>query len=74
MPKLSGSMENGVIVSWEKEAGDIIKKGDVLYEVETDKVVIEVESPEEGILKEVYYEEGDTVSVGEIIAEIEANN
>ena len=71
MPKLSGDMENGVIVAWNKEPGDIVNKGDILYEVETDKVVIEVESTETGILKEVYFEEGDNVSVDEIVAEFE---
>lgn len=74
MPKLNGSMEKAVIVSWNKEVGDIVNKGDVLYEVETDKVVIEVESTEEGTLKEVCFEEGDNVAVGEIVAKIEIND
>jgi len=71
MPKLSGNMENGVLVSWNKQPGDTVKKGDVLFEVETDKVVSEVESLDDGTLKKVLFEEGDSVKVDETVAEID---
>ncbi len=71
MPKLSANMENGVLVSWNKQPGDTVKKGDVLFEVETDKVVSEVESLEDGKLNKVLFEEGDSVKVDETIAEIQ---
>ncbi|HAQ40409.1 MAG TPA: hypothetical protein DCM73_05970 [Clostridiales bacterium] len=71
MPKLSANMENGILVSWNKQPGDAVKKGDVLFEVETDKVVSEVESLEDGKLNKILFEEGDSVKVDETIAEIQ---
>lgn len=71
MPKLSANMESGLLVTLCKQAGDEIKKGDVLFEVETEKVVSEIESDENGRLVTLYYKEGDNVKVDEIIAEIE---
>lgn len=71
MPKLSANMEYGVLVYIYKNPGDTVKKGDALFEVETDKVASEVESDEEGTLVNLYFKEGDTVKADEIIAEIE---
>lgn len=71
MPKLSANMESGVLVSINKEPGETIRKGDVLFEVETDKVVSEIESVEDGTLVKVYFQEGDNVKVDENIAEIQ---
>lgn len=72
MPKISANMENGVIVSWNKEPNDKVEKGEILFELETDKVVSEIESSEEGVLREVFFEEGDLVKVDEILAIIES--
>lgn len=72
MPKLSANMETGIIVSWNKQPGEIVSKGDVLFEVETDKVVSEVESLDNGILKKTFFQEGDSVNVDEIVAELES--
>lgn len=71
MPKLSDNMKTGVLTAWNKQPGDTVKKGDVLFEVETDKVVSEIESVEDGTLEKVYYEDGDEVNVDEIVAVIE---
>ena len=71
MPKLSPEMEKGVLVAWNKEPGDVIKKGDILFEVETEKVVSEVEATEDGIMGEQFAEEGDEVSVDAKVAELE---
>lgn len=71
MPKLSANMTKGVIVSWNKQAGERVEKGDVLFEVETDKVVSEVESIDKGKLKKILFEEGDSIKVDETVAEIE---
>lgn len=71
MPKLSANMENGVIVSWNKEPGERVEKGDILFEVETDKVVSEVESLDKGKLKKIHFVEGDRIKVDETVAEIE---
>lgn len=70
MPKLSEQMETGVLAAWNKEAGDVVKKGEVLFEIETEKVVSEVESMESGVLEAVYFEAGDEIKVDEIIAVI----
>lgn len=68
MPKLSAKMEKGVLTAWVKNEGDAVKKGDILFEVETDKVVSEVESLENGILARTCFDEGDEVSVGAVVA------
>jgi len=70
MPKLSEQMEVGVLAAWNKEAGDVVKKGEVLFEIETEKVVSEVESMESGVLEAVFFEAGDEIKVDEIIAVI----
>ena len=71
MPKLSDRMEKGVLVAWDKNVGDEVKKGEVLFEVETNKVVNEIEAPCDGVITDVYFEEGDAVEVGKTIAEYE---
>lgn len=71
MPKLSANMESGVIVAWNKQPGELIEIGDVLFEVETDKVVSEVESLEKGKLNKIHFDEGDSIRVDEAVAEIE---
>lgn len=71
MPRLSANMEEGVIVSFNKQPGEKVEKGDVLFEVETDKVVSEVESLENGTLKKIHFKEGDSIKVDETVAEIE---
>ncbi len=71
MPKLSPEMKNGVLVSWNKEPGEAISKGDIIFEVEVDKVVSEVEATEDGIMGLQFAEEGDSVSAGEAVGEIE---
>lgn len=70
MPKLSAEMKTGILAAWSKQAGDYVKKGEVLYEVEAAKVVSEIESNIDGVLTEVYFEEGDEVEVGAPVAVI----
>lgn len=70
MPKLSPTMEEATLVAWNKEINDDVKKGEVLFEVETDKVICEIEATADGKLKEMYFNEGDKVSVGQIVASI----
>lgn len=71
MPRLSDKMEKGVLVAWNKKPGENVKKGEVIFELETDKVVSEIESMENGTLEKVLYEEGDEIGVDEIVAVIE---
>lgn len=72
MPALEMAQETGKIVSWLKKEGDAITKGEPLLEVETDKVVVEVEATADGILAGVKSHEGDVVPVGVTIAWIVA--
>lgn len=74
MPKLSEQMETGILAAWNKEAGDVVQKGDVLFEIETEKVVSEVESTESGVLEAVFFEAGDEIKVDDIIAVIDVND
>ena len=55
MPKLSSTMEVGTLLEWFKEEGDHVEAGEPLFEIMTDKINIEVESYEEGILLKKYY-------------------
>lgn len=73
MPKLSDKMEKGVLVAWTKKPGQTVQKGDVIFELETDKVVSEIESMENGTLEQVLFHEGDEVKVDEIVAVIECS-
>ena len=68
MPKMSDTMEEGVIAQWLKKVGDDVKPGDILAEVETDKATMELESYEEGILLHIGVEEKDAVPVNGVIA------
>lgn len=68
MPKLSDTMTEGTLVRWLKKEGDQIEMGDILAEVETDKATMEMESFDEGILKEVFVKEGGKIGVGQKIA------
>ncbi|WP_338219084.1 pyruvate dehydrogenase complex dihydrolipoamide acetyltransferase [Algoriphagus sp. oki45] len=68
MPKMSDTMEEGVIASWLKKVGDSVKPGDILAEVETDKATMELESYEEGVLLFIGVKEKDSVPVNGIIA------
>lgn len=70
MPKLGMTMEKGTITQWIATEGDEISAGDLLLEVMTDKINIEVEAYESGTLLKVYYEEGDDVPVNQVIAYI----
>lgn len=68
MPKMSDTMEEGVIASWLKKEGDEVASGDILAEVETDKATMELEAYEDGILLYIGIKEGDSVPVDGIIA------
>ena len=67
MPKLGDKMESGVICAWLKKEGEEVEEGECLFEVETDKVVNEVEAVEAGILKKILFEEGEEVAVLETV-------
>ena len=68
MPKMSDTMEEGVIAEWLKKVGDEVKSGDVLAEVETDKATMELESYDDGVLLHIGVKNGDSVPVNGVIA------
>ena len=73
VPRLGSSDESDEvrILRWIKSQGESVKKGDALLEVETDKVNVEVEAPEDGTLGEISAIEGDFVKFGAVVAVIE---
>ncbi|MCI2424281.1 2-oxo acid dehydrogenase subunit E2 [Saccharopolyspora sp. K220] len=68
MPRLSDTMEEGVISTWQKKVGDQVSRGDVLAEIETDKALMELEAYDDGVLEKILVEEGATVPIGTPIA------
>jgi pyruvate dehydrogenase E2 component (dihydrolipoamide acetyltransferase) len=70
MPKMGDAMEEGTLLRWLKQVGDEIAVGDPLAEIETDKVSLEIEATEAGVLNKTYVEEGATVPIGTPIAAI----
>ncbi|MBW1931106.1 MAG: 2-oxo acid dehydrogenase subunit E2 [Deltaproteobacteria bacterium] len=68
MPKLGLTMTEGLILEWKKKEGDQVKKGEILFVLQTEKVTFEVESPEDGILAKILVHKNETVPVGAIVA------
>ena len=68
MPALEMAQETGKLLAWRKKDGDHVAKGEPLLEIETDKAVVEVESPADGILAGIKASEGDEIPVGRTIA------
>ena len=71
VPVLPESVSDATIASWHKKAGDAVKRDENLVDLETDKVVLEVPSPVDGVLKEIKHQVGDTVNSQQVIAIIE---
>lgn len=68
MPALEMAQETGKLISWLKKEGDPVSKGDLLLEIETDKAVMEIESPGDGVLAGIRVQAGAEVPVGQTIA------
>ncbi len=71
VPVLPESVSDATIASWHKKAGEAVKRDENLVDLETDKVVLEVPSPVDGVLKEIKFETGATVTSSQILAIIE---
>ncbi len=72
MPALEMAQETGKLLAWRKKEGDRVSKGESLLEIETDKAVVEVEAPADGILAGIKAQEGSDIPVGQTIAWIVA--
>jgi pyruvate dehydrogenase E2 component (dihydrolipoamide acetyltransferase) len=68
MPALEMAQETGKLIAWRKQQGDPVTKGEPLLEIETDKAVVEIEAPADGILTHIKALAGDEIPVGQIIA------
>jgi len=71
VPVLPESVSDATIATWHKKAGDSVRRDENLLDLETDKVVLEVPSPVDGVLKELKFKEGDTVTSQQVVAIIE---
>jgi 2-oxoglutarate dehydrogenase E2 component (dihydrolipoamide succinyltransferase) len=71
-PALPESVPDGTIATWYKKPGESVSRDELLVDIETDKVVIEVVSPNDGVLKEILKDSGDTIVSNEAIGVIEA--
>jgi 2-oxoglutarate dehydrogenase E2 component (dihydrolipoamide succinyltransferase) len=67
VPILGESVTEATVGKWMKAAGDAVAKDDVLVELETDKVAVEVSAEESGTLSEIVAQEGDTVEIGALL-------
>jgi 2-oxoglutarate dehydrogenase E2 component (dihydrolipoamide succinyltransferase) len=72
VPVLPESVSDAIIATWHKKVGDTVRRDENLIDLETDKVVLEVPSPVDGVLKEIKFETGATVTSAQVIAVIEA--
>ncbi len=70
LPNLGFDMTEGTIVTWLKQVGDPVARGELLADIETDKATVQIESTAEGVLLEHVCPEGETVQVGAVIARV----
>ncbi|HZX78586.1 dihydrolipoyllysine-residue succinyltransferase [Lysobacter sp.] len=71
VPVLPESVSDATIATWHKKVGDAVKRDENIVDLETDKVVLEVPSPVDGVIKEIKFKEGDTVTSQQLIAVVE---
>src|SRR5579871_4788706 len=71
VPQLSESVSEATLLSWHKKEGDAVKRDENLIDIETDKVVLELPAPSDGVLVKVAKGDGGTVVAGEVIATID---
>jgi 2-oxoglutarate dehydrogenase E2 component (dihydrolipoamide succinyltransferase) len=70
-PTFPESVQDGTVSAWHKSPGDTVSRDDLIVEIETDKVVMEVVAPADGVLSEILKQEGDTVLSNELLASVE---
>jgi 2-oxoglutarate dehydrogenase E2 component (dihydrolipoamide succinyltransferase) len=71
VPQLSESVSEATLLNWKKQPGEAVQADEILIEVETDKVVLEVPAPASGVLTEIVKADGSTVGSGEVLARID---
>ena len=70
VPTLGESVSEATVGEWQVSEGDAVKKDDILVELETDKVSVEVRAEEDGVISKIVAQEGDTVEIGATLAEM----
>ncbi|MDG4595972.1 MAG: 2-oxoglutarate dehydrogenase complex dihydrolipoyllysine-residue succinyltransferase [Candidatus Contendobacter sp.] len=71
VPALPESVSDGTLVNWKKKPGEAVKRGENLVDLETDKVVLDIPAPADGVLGSILRQEGETVTTGDVIATLE---
>lgn len=71
VPPFPESVEEGTLTAWYKQAGDAVERDEKVADIETDKIVLEVSAPAEGVLADRQVSEGDTVKPGQVLAQVE---
>ncbi|MBW7858561.1 MAG: dihydrolipoamide succinyltransferase, partial [Leptonema sp. (in: Bacteria)] len=71
VPPMGESISEATVADWHKQAGDSVSTGDILVELETDKVTMEVPCPVNGVLKEIKFQTNDIVKVDDVLAIVE---
>ena len=71
LSRVGMSMDEATITKWHKQSGDAFRKGEALYDIETEKVTMEVEAPCDGVVLELKVAAGDNAEVGQIVCMIE---
>src|SRR5215831_13744153 len=71
VPQLSESVSEATLVAWRKKAGEAVKRDENLIDIETDKVVIELPAPSDGVLAKIVKADGESVTSGDVIAVID---
>ncbi len=71
VPSLPESVSDGTLVNWKKKPGEAVKRGENLVDLETDKVVLDIPAPADGVLGEILRQEGEIVTTGDVIATLQ---
>jgi pyruvate dehydrogenase E2 component (dihydrolipoamide acetyltransferase) len=71
LPKVDMDMESGIIARWKVAEGDFVNQGDILFEMETGKAMMEVEAPGTGVIRDLALTTGEQVPVGTTVAWID---
>ncbi len=72
VPQLSESVAEATLLQWKKKPGEAVAQDEILIEIETDKVVLEVPAPSAGVLSEIMVADGGTVVADQVIAKIDS--
>ena len=73
VPALPESVSDGVVACWHKQPGDVIRRDEALVDIETDKVVLEIPAPKDGVLEKILFTDGDIVTADQVIGLIGTN-